>query len=230
MTLRDRTELEALLRELDSVTGLTDALRAQQHEFSNRLHVLSVLRRHGRNRGGDGLPRRDLGGQHRSGRGPSVADRARRRSPRCCWRRSPSRPSGTSHLTVSDGLAARRAGDPDALLTIVGNLVDNALDAVADSPAPRSVTVRLVHDEDRHLTVSVTDSGPGRPRRARRTGLPGRLHDQAAAQRPPARPRSGAGAPAGQPARRPDHRTTWPGRRVRRRAAPSGHAPAWSDR
>src|SRR5207302_8124624 len=43
VTLRDRTELEALLRELDSVTGLTDALRAQQHEFSNRLHVLSVL-------------------------------------------------------------------------------------------------------------------------------------------------------------------------------------------
>ncbi|WP_158263106.1 hypothetical protein [Amycolatopsis sp. CA-128772] len=43
MTLRDRTELEALLRELNSVTGLTDALRAQQHEFSNRLHVLSVL-------------------------------------------------------------------------------------------------------------------------------------------------------------------------------------------
>ncbi|WP_410675435.1 sensor histidine kinase [Amycolatopsis sp. cmx-4-68] len=43
VTLRDRTELEGLLRELDSVTGLTDALRAQQHEFSDRLHVLSVL-------------------------------------------------------------------------------------------------------------------------------------------------------------------------------------------
>jgi two-component system CitB family sensor kinase len=43
VTLRDRTELEALLRELDTVNGLTDALRAQQHEFSNRLHVLSVL-------------------------------------------------------------------------------------------------------------------------------------------------------------------------------------------
>ncbi len=43
VTIRDRTELEALLRQLDSIEGLTTALRAQEHEFSNRLHVLSVL-------------------------------------------------------------------------------------------------------------------------------------------------------------------------------------------
>ena len=43
VTIRDRTELEALLRQLDSMEGLSTALRAQEHEFSNRLHVLSVL-------------------------------------------------------------------------------------------------------------------------------------------------------------------------------------------
>ncbi|MGN6688473.1 MAG: Spo0B domain-containing protein, partial [Actinomycetales bacterium] len=43
VTLRDRTEQEGLLRELDSVRGLSDALRAQQHEFANRLHVISGL-------------------------------------------------------------------------------------------------------------------------------------------------------------------------------------------
>src|SRR5204863_1860582 len=42
-TLRDRTELEGLLRELGSVRDLTDAMRAQAHEFSNRLHTLSGL-------------------------------------------------------------------------------------------------------------------------------------------------------------------------------------------
>src|SRR3954452_13316391 len=42
-TLRDRTELEGLLRELDSVRDLTDAMRAQAHEFSNRLQTLSGL-------------------------------------------------------------------------------------------------------------------------------------------------------------------------------------------
>src|SRR5205823_11436652 len=43
VTLRDRTELEALLRELDSVDALTDALRAQQHEFANRMHTIAGL-------------------------------------------------------------------------------------------------------------------------------------------------------------------------------------------
>src|SRR5204863_5507270 len=43
VTLRDRTELEGLLRELDSVGALTDALRAQQHEFSNRMHTVAGL-------------------------------------------------------------------------------------------------------------------------------------------------------------------------------------------
>src|SRR5205823_251956 len=43
VTLRDRTELEGLLRELDSVDALTDALRAQQHEFANRMHTIAGL-------------------------------------------------------------------------------------------------------------------------------------------------------------------------------------------
>ncbi len=42
-TLRDRTEMEALIRELRSVSSLTTALRAQEHEFANRLHVMSGL-------------------------------------------------------------------------------------------------------------------------------------------------------------------------------------------
>ena len=43
VTLRDRTEIEALVRELRAVNGLTDALRAQEHEYANRLHVMSGL-------------------------------------------------------------------------------------------------------------------------------------------------------------------------------------------
>src|SRR5206468_3397237 len=43
VTLRDRTELEALIRELHDVRGLADALRAQEHEYTNRLHVISGL-------------------------------------------------------------------------------------------------------------------------------------------------------------------------------------------
>ena len=43
VTLRDRTELEGALRELDTERGLAQALRAQAHEFSNKLHVVGGL-------------------------------------------------------------------------------------------------------------------------------------------------------------------------------------------
>ena len=42
-TLRDRTELTSMQRELDVSRHATDTLRAQAHEFSNRLHTISGL-------------------------------------------------------------------------------------------------------------------------------------------------------------------------------------------
>jgi len=43
VTIRDRTEHVELLRELDSVATLTDALRGQQHEHANRMHTVAGL-------------------------------------------------------------------------------------------------------------------------------------------------------------------------------------------
>ncbi len=43
VTFQDRTEPEGLMRELDAMLGLTEALRAQSHEFSNRLHTIVGL-------------------------------------------------------------------------------------------------------------------------------------------------------------------------------------------
>ncbi|WP_131769390.1 PAS domain-containing protein, partial [Candidatus Protofrankia californiensis] len=42
-TVRDTTELRALTGELDAVRGLADALRAQSHEAANQLHVVVAL-------------------------------------------------------------------------------------------------------------------------------------------------------------------------------------------
>src|SRR5438445_563452 len=42
-TFRDRTELESLLRELDNARSVSEALRAQAHDFSNRLHTIAGL-------------------------------------------------------------------------------------------------------------------------------------------------------------------------------------------
>ena len=42
-TLRDRTELSALERELGSSRATSNTLRAQTHEFANQLHTISGL-------------------------------------------------------------------------------------------------------------------------------------------------------------------------------------------
>ena len=160
VTLRDRTELEGLLRELDSVTGLTDALRAQQHEFSNRLHVLSVLVGMGEHEEAmsylDELTTTSTGQaeQLRAQITPAALAALLLAKITIAAERD-------ILLTVTADSRLENPGpDPRALLTIVGNLVDNALDAVAETPAPRHITVRLRDDAD-VITIEVTDSGPG---------------------------------------------------------------------
>jgi two-component system CitB family sensor kinase len=164
VTLRDRTELEGLLRELDSVTGLTDALRAQQHEFSNRLHVLSVL---------VGMGDHDEAMAYLSEISTTSTGQAENLRARVA-------PASLAALLLAKITIAAERGillelsddahldhpgpDPQSLLTIVGNLIDNAMDAVAESAPPRRILVHLAYDEDsRVITVAVTDSGPGVP-------------------------------------------------------------------
>ncbi|MDQ1551604.1 MAG: two-component system, CitB family, sensor kinase, partial [Actinomycetota bacterium] len=45
--------------------------------------------------------------------------------------------------------------------TIVGNLVDNAIEALADQRGTREIAVRIVDDEG--INITVTDNGPGVP-------------------------------------------------------------------
>jgi two-component system, CitB family, sensor kinase len=162
VTLRDRTELEALVRELDSVTGLTDALRAQQHEFSNRLHVLSVLVGMGDQEEASAYLREITA----TSTGQAEDLRSRISPPALAALllakiTIASERGITVELTDDSGLDGVGA-DPQALLTVVGNLVDNAMDAVADTPPPRRITVRIgPSDRERAVRVQVTDTGPG---------------------------------------------------------------------
>ena len=48
VTLRDHTELQAVTGELDTVRGLAESLRSQNHEAANRLHTVVSLIEMGR--------------------------------------------------------------------------------------------------------------------------------------------------------------------------------------
>jgi two-component system CitB family sensor kinase len=161
VTLRDRTELESLMRELHAVTGLANALRAQEHEFTNRLHVIAGLL--------------DLGEFDEASRFvTSVADDQLVSAEDLRARVTP--PVIAALLLAKLAVAAERGidltvsrashlevpqGDAQNLMTIIGNLVDNALDAVAAQSGPRTVTIHLQDDEE--ILIVVTDNGPGIP-------------------------------------------------------------------
>jgi two-component system CitB family sensor kinase len=159
VTLRDRTELEAMIRRMHAVTGLANALRAQEHEFTNRLHVIAGL-----------LDLDEIDEARRyldtiTGQQFTSAEdlRARIRPPVVAAlllaKLAVASERGVS-LTITDD-SHLEAGDSDAqmLMTIIGNLVDNAVDATAGQPEPRTVQVRLTGEDG--LRIVVTDNGPG---------------------------------------------------------------------
>ena len=160
VTLRDRTEIEGALRELDDVRGLTDALRAQQHEFSNRMHTLAGLLELGHYDDAMSYLSEVSGATV----GLAAWLQARVNSPvvvaLIAAKTTVALERGVT-LSVTEGSRLQVTGEPvPALVTILGNLIDNAVDAAQDGSPPAGVSVRFLQDED-HTVIEVTDTGPG---------------------------------------------------------------------
>lgn len=162
VTLRDRTELEGLLRELDSVDALTDALRAQQHEFANRMHTVAGLIELGDQQAAVRYAL-DVSGETA---GLAEAFSERIEAPEIAallLAKTTVAAERDVQLVLSEDSRLVDPGlDTNRLLTIVGNLIDNAIDAAATGPAPASVTVRLSTGEG-NVRIEVSDTGPGIP-------------------------------------------------------------------
>ena len=160
-TIRDRTELVDLNRQLDVWRSTTDTLRSQAHEFSNRMHTVAGLI--------------EIGEYEEAARFVTAQSRARDE-----WvSRVTTRvhdPALAALLVAKDSraseLGARLELDDSSrlpqvddalsadLVTVVGNLVDNALEALASADAEVVVHLGI---QDGAVRVQVTDSGPGIP-------------------------------------------------------------------
>ena len=162
LTLQDRTQLEHLGRELDTVRSLVDALRAQSHEYTNRLHALSGMlhlnhvadaRDYLAQLMRDPISSDDsaatVGDPYLRGLLAAKAAAAAERS---------------VQLRLSeDTFLPSRLTAPLDVVTLLGNLVDNAVRAAAEGDRrPAWVEVALAAD-DTTLLVGVSDSGPGLP-------------------------------------------------------------------
>ena len=159
VTLRDRTDLEGVLRELDTERGLGHALRAQAHEFSNKLHVISGLIELGRVdeairfMAETSLVQQELVDlvQER------IADPAL--AALLLAKAASSSERHVEFRLASDARLPEHVPDVRDLITVVGNLVDNAIDAA--SPSENAWIEVSVHAEQDGTSVRVRDSGPG---------------------------------------------------------------------
>lgn len=165
VTVRDRTEMVGLLRELDSVRGLTDALRAQQHEFTNRMHTLAGLLDIGEY---DDAYEFAVGA---AGTGQALTESVRRRIGNSLMvgllvaKTTVAGERGVRIVLTDDSALGQDPPHLHRLLTIVGNLLDNAVDAAGEGPRPADGReVRLTLTESPHeVRVRVADTGPGIP-------------------------------------------------------------------
>jgi two-component system, CitB family, sensor kinase len=131
VTLRDRTELEAALRELDDVRGFTDALRAQQHEFSNRMHVIAGLLELGRYQEAESFVSEVSGATA----GLAAELETRISSPLVIAllvaKTTVAIERGVNLTVTGESRLEVDQDQANALVSIIGNLVDNAIDAAA---------------------------------------------------------------------------------------------------
>lgn len=177
LTLRDRTELFDALRALQGQRSVTEALRAQAHEFSNNLYVLSGLIELGEHE-------EAVRFIERLGAAGNLVGGARLRRVE---------DSFVAALLVAKGAAAAERGvtlelddssyvadgTGDDVVTVLGNLVDNAVDAAGFGG---TVTVHLSFRGREHpVLVRVEDDGPGVPADQRERllsgGFPSKHHD-----------------------------------------------------
>ncbi|QCW79444.1 sensor histidine kinase [Streptomyces sp. S6] len=184
VTLRDHTELQALTGELDSERGFTQALRSQAHEAANRLHTVVSLIELGRVEEAvefataelelaQVLTDRVVGAVEEPVLAALLLGKAAQANER-----------GVELELAEDSLIDDGALPPSLaqrdLVTILGNLIDNAVEAASEGsegdtvdgavPVQRTapqggagrarVTVTALADE-RELLLRVSDTGAG---------------------------------------------------------------------
>lgn len=173
VVLRDHTELRALSIEVDSLRGFSESLRSQAHESANRLHTVVSLVELGRTdqavefataelRTAQWLTDRVVGAVGESVLGAVLLAKM-----------AQARESGVTVTltddTEVDDTVLEEVGRRD-LVTILGNLIDNATEALRGtgrSPEP-TITVTL-RTENGELLLRVADNGEGvRPDSVRR--------------------------------------------------------------
>jgi len=165
-TLRDRTDLEALTGELDSARGLTEALRSQAHESANRLHtIVSLIELGHTDRALDFATDELQVSQLLTDRVVGSVDEPALTA-LLLGKAAEAHERGIAFEIEPGAHWPRDVAPTRDVVTIAGNLIDNALDAVAGEPGTPRPERHVRFDsrvEDAYAVLEVSDDGPGLP-------------------------------------------------------------------
>ncbi|MFC4766543.1 ATP-binding protein [Effusibacillus consociatus] len=164
-TFRDQTELRSLSAKLSEFKQYTDSLRAQTHEFMNKLHLIAgyiQLKKYDEVLGF--INQVTTGHQqlleflvHRI-QDPTVSALLVGKYNRAAELKVDLEVDPNSRLS-----ALKRVLDQYLLTTVIGNLLDNAMDAVIDLEESRRSVKITIREQDDAVVVRVTDKGTGIP-------------------------------------------------------------------
>lgn len=160
-TFRDKTEIRQLAEKLTGVRIYAEALRSQAHEFMNKLHVILGMIRMGYY---DRLTQyvsqiahqyqMEVGFVVKKIKDPVLAGFL-------LGKLSLAREAGVE-IRLSENSFLPETDQPEIvheLITIVGNLINNALDAV-EASASKEIEIDFSHNKN-VLTIEVSDTGQG---------------------------------------------------------------------
>ena len=162
LVVRDRTDVELLTRQLDAVQLMSTVLRAQRHEFANRLHLLNGLLHTGHTEEASRYLAELLGSGPLGSALPGInAIRDPFLQAFLAAKAAVAREAGAT-LRIGEGtFAPGWLAHPVDVTTVLGNLLDNAIDAVRTGGSDvKVVDVELLQDNST-LHITVGDSGEG---------------------------------------------------------------------
>ncbi|MFH8662144.1 sensor histidine kinase [Streptomyces afghaniensis] len=173
VTLRDVTELQSLMGELDSERGFTQALRSQAHEAANRLHTVVSLIELGRAEEAVEFATAELELAQALTDQVVAAVSEPVLAALLLGKTAQANERGVELMvsedsSLDDGLLPESLPSRD-LVTILGNLIDNAVDAAQGSARTRVTVAAYTQDtgdpealdDAPELVLRVSDTGPG---------------------------------------------------------------------
>lgn len=167
---RNRTEVANLARELTGVQHIVEAMRAYTHEFMNKLHVILGLLQLGEAKQAEDYVLQltqtralSVGRISQSIADPSVAALLIGKSCRAAELGVRLTLDPESHLSADTHFLPA-----SGMITILGNLIENAFDAFGNAPSDTLHEIDISVRESEHgLILSVDDNACGMPEEVR---------------------------------------------------------------